>query len=185
MCETSLSWVPRPVQREPVWLPAPLPIPPLSTLKVQMQSWPRRALMSVTRWWWSQSKRNASRCLQVHTSPMAAPWTPITTSPPSAPASPCLRCSLAAAVASFTSLWRCSGSSSTWLAASAPHRNLTEVETGWNRCWTAAACFCPQVEQFVSEPFLKSLDDCLAEALEVRLQMLLCCFSTSFVLWEI
>lgn len=57
MCETSHSWVLRPVQREPVWLPAPLLIPPLSTLKVQMQSWPHWALMSITRWWWNQLKR--------------------------------------------------------------------------------------------------------------------------------
>lgn len=42
-----------------------------------------------------------------------------------------------------------------------------------------------QVEQFVSEPFLKSLDDCLAEVLEVGLRVLLRFFSTLFVILEI
>lgn len=56
MCETSLSWVLRPVQREPVWLPAPLLIPLLSTLKVGMQSWTYWALKNTTRWLWNRFK---------------------------------------------------------------------------------------------------------------------------------
>jgi len=54
---------------------------------------------------------------QARTSLMAAQSTLITTSPPSAPASPSLLFSLGAALESSMSLWICSDSSSTWSAA--------------------------------------------------------------------
>lgn len=116
---------------------------------------------------------------------MAALWTLITTSPPSAPVSLCLHCSLAAALESSTSLWICYDSSSTWLVASVPKQNLIEDKSWCTNIELHLHVSLKQVEQFVSEPFLKSMDDFLAEVLEVWLQILLQYSSTLFILWDI
>lgn len=65
------------------------------------------------------------------------------------------------------SLWICYDSCSTWLAASLTKQKLIEDKIWCTNIELHLHVSLKQVEQFVSEPFLKSLDNCLAEVLEV------------------
>lgn len=101
------------VQREPASPQAHLQTRLLSTLKVSgCTLWCSGGLQ----WPSGLHQKSFLSLFQDRTCPMAVPWTPTTTSPPSAPASLSLLSLREAALESFTSPWTCSGSSCTWSA---------------------------------------------------------------------